>query len=125
MIVHDHHHWLTRSRAYPLARDIISMLIYAIQIKHEEYLQRGEIYISFVLCGCHHDPRHIENIVHFLALPAGSYYFNYRFNYYIHYFNHPGFSTFKHNKPDALSNQKLPWDPAEIRVLALVILQNN
>ena len=22
-----------------------------------------------------------------------------------------------HNEPDALSNQKLPWDPAEIRVL--------
>ena len=25
--------------------------------------------------------------------------------------------TVNHNEPDALSNQKLPWDPAEIRVL--------
>ena len=34
----------------------------------------------------------------------------------------PGVSEFgelleeEHNEPDALSNQKLPWDPAEIRV---------
>jgi len=25
--------------------------------------------------------------------------------------------TVSHNEPDGLSNQKLPWDPAEIRVL--------
>ena len=89
-------HWLTRTRVYPLAQDIISMLIYALGLKPSTYLQRGEIFISFQLYGCHHDLHHIETIVHSLALPPESYCFNYQFQSFLRAFHLAGPSTLRH-----------------------------